>query len=198
MDRPSETQMIEGLVMLHMLGAIDGNGDVTDIGREMSKFPLEPNLSRMLYEASRSVKNRYCTNWSREENNCLEEIATICAMLSVENVYFYPKRFKSDQKRLEEHLQSKKGDSVTMKLESEMEKHEAVDAHMRLWKSDGDHFTLLNIYHKWLESGNRKFRTLVRLIGCTLNWCESSFIRFSAMKLAKNIRYSFNAKCKFL
>lgn len=53
MDPPSETQMIEGLIMLHMLGALDANGDVTEIGRGMSNFPLEPNLSRMLYEASR-------------------------------------------------------------------------------------------------------------------------------------------------
>jgi HrpA-like RNA helicase len=54
MDPPSEPQMIEGLVMLHMLGAIDGNGDITETGRGMSTFPLEPNLSRMLFEASRS------------------------------------------------------------------------------------------------------------------------------------------------
>jgi HrpA-like RNA helicase len=35
-----------------MLGAIDDVGKVTDIGRLMSKFPLEPNLSRAVVEAS--------------------------------------------------------------------------------------------------------------------------------------------------
>lgn len=53
MDPPSESQIVEGLVMLHMLGAIDGNGDITEIGRGMSNFPLEPPLSRMLYESSK-------------------------------------------------------------------------------------------------------------------------------------------------
>lgn len=96
-------------------------------------------------------------SYDRAENNCIEEIATICAMLSVENVYFYPKRFKSDQKRLEEYLQTNKRDDISAKLEKEMERHEAVDAHMRLWKSDGDHFTLLNIYNKWVESGRKIF-----------------------------------------
>jgi hypothetical protein len=76
-------------------------------------------------------------------------------MLSVDNIYFYPKRLRSDQRRVEEQHQrdDQRKERSAKSLESELEKHEAVDAHMRLWKSEGDHFTLLNIYNKWTEAG---------------------------------------------
>jgi HrpA-like RNA helicase len=82
-------------------------------------------------------------------------MATICAMLSVDNIYFYPKRLRSDQRRAEEQQQQRDNANSerNVNLAQEMEKHEAVDAHMRLWKSEGDHFTLLNIYNKWTEAG---------------------------------------------
>jgi HrpA-like RNA helicase len=40
------------------LGAIDHSGYITALGRQMSSFPLEPNLARMLIEsASRYTQN---------------------------------------------------------------------------------------------------------------------------------------------
>ena len=51
LDVPDESQMIEALVLLHMLGAITVDGTVTDLGKTMSKFPLEPCLSRALVES---------------------------------------------------------------------------------------------------------------------------------------------------
>jgi hypothetical protein len=118
-------------------------------------------------------------------------------MLSVENVYFYPKRYRTDQQRAEEHNSGRRrgNDSLPVTLENELERNEAVDAHMRLWKSDGDHFTLLNIYNKWADAGEQEIPSCSScslracLTGCTLSWCETSFIRFSAMKLAKSIRF---------
>ncbi len=40
----------EAYRVLHMLGAVDRNNDVTGVGREMDKFPLRPELSRALVE----------------------------------------------------------------------------------------------------------------------------------------------------
>ena len=34
-----------------MLGAIDGFGEITEMGIKMSKLPLDPNLSRVLLES---------------------------------------------------------------------------------------------------------------------------------------------------
>ena len=44
----------QGLLLLHMIGALDDAGNITaDVGRPMSVYPLEPSLSRMMVEAAR-------------------------------------------------------------------------------------------------------------------------------------------------
>ena len=54
LDPPSETQTLEALLLLNMLDAIDSNGVITEIGKLMSKFPLEPNLARTIIAANTS------------------------------------------------------------------------------------------------------------------------------------------------
>ena len=53
-------------------------GNVTPLGREMSHYPLDPPLSRVLIESTR--------------RGCVPEALTIAAVLSVESVYFRPPR----------------------------------------------------------------------------------------------------------
>jgi ATP-dependent helicase HrpB len=53
--------------LLHDLGATDLNGQITAIGRQMSKFPLHPRFSRMLLAAA--------------EFGCLRE-AALCAAVA--------------------------------------------------------------------------------------------------------------------
>lgn len=48
----------------------------TELGREMSQFPLEPQLSRLLLLAIRL--------------RCVEDVLTVAAMMSVENVWMRP------------------------------------------------------------------------------------------------------------
>ena len=50
----SFTRCPQGLVMLHLLGALDDKGAVTSpVGAGMALYPLDPSLSRMLVEATR-------------------------------------------------------------------------------------------------------------------------------------------------
>ena len=43
-----QTSIKDALRQLYFLGAIDGSGVVTSLGRRMAEYPLEPKLSRML------------------------------------------------------------------------------------------------------------------------------------------------------
>jgi len=70
MDPPSEEQILQviklhlhwclnefslfqqALTQLYTLGGIDCFGDITLLGRKMSAFPLEPNLSRAVIESA--------------------------------------------------------------------------------------------------------------------------------------------------
>lgn len=62
---PASLARAEGL--LHDLGATDPNGRITDLGRQMAKFPLHPRFSRMLLAAA--------------EFGCLRE-AALCAAIA--------------------------------------------------------------------------------------------------------------------
>jgi pre-mRNA-splicing factor ATP-dependent RNA helicase DHX38/PRP16 len=52
MEPPDPEQIAEALTELHVLGAIDETGVVTDDGRLMSAFPVEPAVARMLVTAA--------------------------------------------------------------------------------------------------------------------------------------------------
>jgi ATP-dependent helicase HrpB len=62
---PASLARAEGL--LHDLGATDPNGRITELGRQMAKFPLHPRFSRMLLAAA--------------EFGCLRE-AALCAAIA--------------------------------------------------------------------------------------------------------------------
>jgi HrpA-like RNA helicase len=43
-----------------MLGALDGFGEITDLGVKMSRLPLDPPLSRMLLESLERHVRYHC------------------------------------------------------------------------------------------------------------------------------------------
>lgn len=51
MDLPSVDALAHGLETLYSLGALDDRTNLTDLGRDLSVFPTEPRVSRMLLES---------------------------------------------------------------------------------------------------------------------------------------------------
>lgn len=110
MDAPPVQTLVSAMELLYQLGALDTEGLLTKLGKKMSEFPLEPQLSKMLI-ASVDLK-------------CSDEILTVVAMLSVQNVFYRPK-----EKQTQADL--KKG---------------------KFHQPEGDHITLLNVYTGWATS----------------------------------------------
>jgi len=110
MDSPPVETMINALESLWTLGSLDDEGMLTDLGRKMAEFPMEPALSKMLLT---SVDLR-----------CSDEIMTIVAMLSVQNVFYRPK----DKQALADQKKSK------------------------FHQPEGDHCTLLEVYKTWAHN----------------------------------------------
>lgn len=73
LDKPEPEAMMDALRQLYVIGAIDVDGNVTQIGREMSPLPVEPQLARAMIEANRL--------------GVVEQMSTVAAMLSVERVF---------------------------------------------------------------------------------------------------------------
>lgn len=52
MDPPAPETLMRALEQLNYLGALDDEGELTDVGQKMSDFPLDPMLSKMLITAA--------------------------------------------------------------------------------------------------------------------------------------------------
>ena len=74
MDPPPEDNILNSMYQLWILGALDNTGQLTDLGRKMVEFPLEPSLSKMLVIS--------------EEMECSLDILIIVSMLSVPSIFF--------------------------------------------------------------------------------------------------------------
>jgi len=78
MDPPAPETLMRALEQLNFLGALDDNGDLTPIGNQMSEFPLDPQLSKILISSA----NKYI---------CANEILSIVSLLSVPNIFLRPR-----------------------------------------------------------------------------------------------------------
>ncbi len=58
LDPPPRAALAEAKVLLAELGALDGDGRITDEGRHLRKLPLPPRLARMVVDAASSGKAR--------------------------------------------------------------------------------------------------------------------------------------------
>ncbi|KAF8333051.1 P-loop containing nucleoside triphosphate hydrolase protein [Cantharellus anzutake] len=110
MDPPPAQTMLTALEQLYALSALDDEGLLTRLGRKMADFPMEPPQAKMLIASV--------------DLGCSEEILSIVAMLSVQNVFYRPKekQAQADSKKAKFH------------------------------QPEGDHLTLLTVYNGWAAS----------------------------------------------
>lgn len=72
-DPPEKAQIRKAVSVLKILGALDDEENITEIGKIMANLPLDPHIARMVIEA-----NKY---------GCVEAISTIAAFMSSKSVF---------------------------------------------------------------------------------------------------------------
>jgi pre-mRNA-splicing factor ATP-dependent RNA helicase DHX38/PRP16 len=88
------------MYQLWILGALDNTGSLTELGRKMVEFPLDPPLSKMLIIS--------------EKFNCTDEILTIVSMLSVPAIFFRPKDREVESDAAREKFMVSESDHLTL------------------------------------------------------------------------------------
>jgi len=134
MDPPAPETLMRALEMLNYLGALNDDGDLTELGSLMSEFPLDPQLAKSLAASP--------------NHNCSNEILSIVAMLSVPHVFIRPPEARKA----------------------------ADEAKDRFSHIDGDHLTLLNVFHAFKQNGTDS------------NWCYDNFLSERSLRSAENVR----------
>ncbi|KAI9768524.1 MAG: DEAH-box ATP-dependent RNA helicase prp43 [Geoglossum umbratile] len=137
MDPPAPETLMRALEELNYLACLDDEGNLTDLGRLASEFPLDPALAVMLI----SSPEFYCSN----------EILSLTALLSVPQIFVRP--------------------AVARKRADEMK--------ARFAHPDGDHLTMLNVYHAFkgpqAQADPRQ-------------WCHNHYLSLRALQSADNVR----------
>jgi ATP-dependent helicase HrpA len=72
LEAPRPKAIADGYQLLNELGAVDDDNELTPVGKELSRLPLDPRVGRMILEA--------------RERNALEEVLVIASALSVQDV----------------------------------------------------------------------------------------------------------------
>jgi pre-mRNA-splicing factor ATP-dependent RNA helicase DHX15/PRP43 len=68
MDPPAPETLMRALELLNYLEALDDEGEITELGKMMAEFPLDPQLAKMVIASC--------------DYNCSNEILSITSMLS--------------------------------------------------------------------------------------------------------------------
>eukprot|EP01054_Gregarina_sp_Poly1_P008658 Gregarina_sp_Poly_1__8657@NODE_515_length_7812_cov_238_903163_g409_i0_p1_GENE_NODE_515_length_7812_cov_238_903163_g409_i0NODE_515_length_7812_cov_238_903163_g409_i0_p1_ORF_typecomplete_len654_score92_77HA2/PF04408_23/5_7e32Flavi_DEAD/PF07652_14/0_11Flavi_DEAD/PF07652_14/1_1e21OB_NTP_bind/PF07717_16/5_4e03OB_NTP_bind/PF07717_16/6_5e21DEAD/PF00270_29/1e12DEAD/PF00270_29/3_6e03Helicase_C/PF00271_31/1_2e09AAA_19/PF13245_6/2_3e08AAA_22/PF13401_6/4_7e08T2SSE/PF00437_20/0_00042ATPase/PF06745_13/0_0019A len=110
MDPPPQQTILSAMLQLWLLGALDEDGELTSTGQKMAHLPVDPSLARMILLSARL--------------QCVSELLTIVAMLSVPSIFYRPKG------RTEEADASREKFAV----------------------SESDHLTMLNVYNQWIAN----------------------------------------------
>jgi ATP-dependent RNA helicase DHX8/PRP22 len=100
MDPPPTNTMLTALEELYQLGALDEEGLLTRLGRQMADFPMDPALGKTLIASTKM--------------DCSEEVLTIVSMISATQSPFYRPKDKqeaADKKKAKFHDQH--GDHLT-------------------------------------------------------------------------------------
>jgi ATP-dependent helicase HrpA len=71
LDQPGPRMIADGYQLLAELGAVNDANELTDIGRRLARFPMDPRVARMVLAAG--------------HENCLAEILVIAAALEVDD-----------------------------------------------------------------------------------------------------------------
>ncbi|OFB36795.1 ATP-dependent RNA helicase HrpA [Mycolicibacterium sp. (ex Dasyatis americana)] len=69
LDPPDARSIRDGVQLLQELGAFDGAGALTDVGRRLARLPLDPRVGRMILQA--------------DTEGCVREVLVLAAALSI-------------------------------------------------------------------------------------------------------------------
>jgi HrpA-like RNA helicase len=100
MDKPPKGALLGALEQLYALGALNDQGKISSLGRQMSLFPVEPTFAKVLIQS--------------KANKCTQEAIDIVSMLSVDPIFFTPQDKRDEATSSKRKFMNFEGDHVTL------------------------------------------------------------------------------------
>lgn len=155
MDPPDRRQIRAGIKLLQELKALDEKGELTEIGRLLCQFPIDPRLARVLVEA--------------KQENCLTELLIIVSALSIQD----PRERPADQAEAADAKHAKwrddKSDFLSLlKLWHDFTEQQARLSKTKLRRFCHEHFLSYLRMREWQDL-HAQLREIVVGLGWRLN-----------------------------
>lgn len=100
MDPPAPETLMRALEQLNYLGALDDEGNMTQMGSIIAEFPLDPQLAKMLVASPNF--------------NCSNEILSIASLLSVPQIFLRPRDSVKEADAAKAKFNHPDGDHLTL------------------------------------------------------------------------------------
>jgi len=96
MEPPDKEALIHAMKQLYFLRALNKDGEITNLGLEMCKFPLEPTYAKCL------IASKFLS--------CLDEVALLVSLLSSESIWLNVSKSDLERKKMFEEIKMKMTD----------------------------------------------------------------------------------------
>ena len=151
LDPPKSEAVHDGYRTLIELGALDAKGELTEVGRQLSRLPVDPRFGRMILAAA--------------EEGCLPEVLIIASALSVQDPRERPLEKQESADACHALLADAQSDFMGyLKLWDFYHKLKSELSHNQLRKACRQNFLSFNRMREWLDV-HRELMELVSRAG---------------------------------
>lgn len=100
MDPPAPETLMRALELLNYLGALNDEGDMTELGYQMSDLPIDPQLAKIIITSP--------------DYGCSDEILSIVACMSVPQIFMRPREAAKAADEAKAQFAHQDGDHLTL------------------------------------------------------------------------------------
>jgi ATP-dependent helicase HrpA len=174
LDAPDRRRVNDGYRLLRELGAIDGDDRLTELGRRLVRFPLDPHIGRMILAA--------------EELDCLAQVLVVASALSVPDPRERPPDAQAAAALAHQRYRDERSDFMgLLKLWDFVHEQTRGLNGNRLKSFCRKHFLSLPRLREWQEV-HRQLREIVREMGLRPRRHEASYSRIHRALLTGLLR----------
>ncbi len=160
---PPEDKMIRGGVKtLQELGALDAGQNLTTLGRQLARFPLDPQLGRMILAA--------------KEQSSLNEVLVIVSALSIQDPRERPQDFAQAADEKQKQFQDEQSDFCSfLNLWNRFQKEKQHLTNSKLRRFCRDHFISYLRMREWQEIHQQLMKVVKGELRFKLNSSEADY-----------------------
>jgi ATP-dependent helicase HrpA len=137
LDPPHARSIAEGYHVLQELGALDEDRDLTKLGAQLARFPVDPRVSRMIVAGA--------------EFGCLEEVLIVAAALNIQDPRERPRGLESKAEQLHRPFRDEQSDFVGLLKLWEFVREQANRGSSQLRRACKDNFLSFSRIREWRE-----------------------------------------------